>query len=252
MAQNVLITGGATRIGRVISIALGKAGWDVVVHHHRSKRDAEEVVSTLQDLGVRTFAVAADFSDPHQTANLISDAKSRLGPIDCLINNAALFEYDNINTLSRESWDTHFNINLTAPLLLSQKFAEQVSANGEGNIINIIDQRVWNPTPHFISYTLSKTGLWTLTQTLALALAPKVRVNGIGPGPTLPSARQTKEDFELQWQTLPLKRRVMPQDISDAVLYILSAKSMTGQMIALDSGQHLSWYPSPPDAVGKE
>ena len=135
---------------------------------------------------------------------------------------------------------------------MSQKFAEQISANGEGNIINIIDQRVWNPTPHFISYTLSKTGLWTLTQTLALALAPKVRVNGIGPGPTLPSARQTKEDFELQWQALPLKRRVMPQDISDAVLYILSAKSMTGQMIALDSGQHLSWYPSPPDAVAKE
>ncbi len=249
---NVLITGAATRIGRAIALALGATGWGVVVHHNRSKSAADEVVAEIENTGSRALSLAADLSDPSQTADLMVQAVDAFGGIDCLINNAALFEGDSIETLDRESWAAHLNVNLTAPLMLTQAFARQVSGNAKGNVINIIDQRVWNPTPHFISYTLSKAGLWTMTQTLALALAPRIRVNGIGPGPTLPSTRQTDSEFEEQWQGLPLGRRTALKDIVDAVNYILGAGAMTGQMIALDGGQHLNWAPTRPNQVTKE
>ena len=248
----VLITGAATRIGRAIALALGAAGWGVVVHHNRSKSAADEVVAEIEKRGSRAIPLAADLTDPRQTSDLVAAATKALGSIDCLINNAALFEGDNIETLDRESWGAHLSVNLTAPLMLTQAFAGQLAANAEGNVINIIDQRVWNPTPHFISYTLSKAGLWTMTQTLALALAPRIRVNGIGPGPTLPSMRQSESEFEEQWRALPLRRRTKLEDIVDAVNYILGAGAMTGQMIALDGGQHLSWSSASPNQVAKE
>ena len=248
----VLITGAATRIGRAIALALGTAGWAVVVHHNRSKSAADEVVAEIEKRGSRAIPLAADLTDPRQTSDLVAAATKALGSIDCLINNAALFEGDNIETLDRESWGAHLSVNLTAPLMLTQAFAGQLAANAEGNVINIIDQRVWNPTPHFISYTLSKAGLWTMTQTLALALAPRIRVNGIGPGPTLPSMRQTEFEFEEQWRALPLRRRTKLEDIVEAVNYILGAHAMTGQMIALDGGQHLSWSLPHPTQMAKE
>ena len=249
---NVLITGAATRIGRAIALALGAMGWGVVVHHNRSKSAADDVVAEIENVGSRALSCAADLADPGQTRDLMLEAADAFGTIHCLINNAALFERDNIETLDRESWGAHLSINLTAPLMLTQAFARQLSGDAKGNVINIIDQRVWNPTPHFISYTLSKAGLWTMTQTLALALAPRIRVNGIGPGPTLPSLRQTDSEFEEQWQALPLRRRTALKDIVDAVHYILGAGAMTGQMIALDGGQHLSWAPARPNQVTKE
>jgi len=158
-----------------------------------------------------------------------------------LVNNASQFENDTIQSTTRESWDQHMNVNLRAPFVLSQIFAEQVPKGTEGNVVNILDQRVWNLTPFFMTYTLSKTALWTLTQTMAMAMAPKIRVNGIGPGPTLKNERQSEDDFVRQWTEVPLRRRVMPQEIADTLRYILQASSMTGQMIALDGGQHLGW-----------
>ena len=162
-------------------------------------------------------------------------------PLTVLVNNASLFENDTVNDATRESWDKHLDVNLRAPFVLSQMFAEQLPEDQDGNIINLLDQRVWNLTPFFMSYTVSKAGLWTLTQTLAMALAPQIRVNAVGPGPTIRNERQSEEDFARQWGETPLERRVMPQDIADAVRFIINAPSMTGQMIAMDGGQHLGW-----------
>jgi len=172
---------------------------------------------------------------------LLARATAAVGPITLLINNASVFEKDLWNTVSRASWDTHMEVNLRAPFVLMQDFARLRPAGAAANIINLIDERVWNLTPYFVSYTVSKMGLWALTQTLALALAPEVRVNAIGPGPTLQSAHQTPEQFRRQWEMMPLKRPVDVRDICRAVRFILDASSMTGQMIALDGGQHLGW-----------
>jgi NAD(P)-dependent dehydrogenase (short-subunit alcohol dehydrogenase family) len=168
-------------------------------------------------------------------------ATADLGPLGCLVNNASIFENDLALTVTRESWDRHLETNLRAPFVLMQEFARRLPETAAGAIINILDQRVWNLTPYFISYTLSKTGLWALTQSMALALAPRIRVNGIGPGPTLPSPRQTPEQFRRQSEVMPLQRGTSPEEIGDAVRFILSAPSITGQMIALDGGQHLGW-----------
>jgi NAD(P)-dependent dehydrogenase (short-subunit alcohol dehydrogenase family) len=158
-----------------------------------------------------------------------------------LINNAASFEYDSINSLSSDSWDLHINTNIRAPLFLSQSFVKNISKNSKGNIINIIDQRVWNLTPHFMTYTLSKTALWTLTQTLALSLSPNIRVNAIGPGPTIKSKMQTNEEFKEQYQRMPLSVPTSLEEINQFINLILNSPSLTGQMIALDGGQHLGW-----------
>ncbi len=249
----VLVTGAATRIGRAIALALGVAGWGVVVHHNRSKEAAADVVAEIENAGSRAISLAADLTDSQQTLDLVPLAVKALGPIDCLINNAAFFEHDDIESLDSVSWGAHLSVNLTAPLMLTQAFASQLPTGViEGNVINIIDQRVWNPTPYFVSYTLSKAGLWTMTRTLALALAPRIRVNGIGPGPTLASVRQSQADFEQQWRSVPLQRRTDLQDICEAVIYILGARAMTGQMIALDNGQHLSWSPAHCSQPAKE
>lgn len=236
-----LITGAGQRIGAAIARALAADGWAIGVHYRRAGAEARALAAEIEAAGGQARAFAADLAREEQTATLIGRVGDALGPVSTLINNASEFDYDNWQTTSRESWDRHMEANLRAPFVLIQGLVGQLPAAMPGNVINIIDQRVWNLSPHFTSYTLSKAGLWTLTQTLALALAPDVRVNAVGPGPTLPSKRQTGEQFHAQWAGLPLGRPTQPGEVADAVRFILDAPAMTGQMIALDGGQHLGW-----------
>ncbi len=237
--KTALITGAARRIGRAIAEGLAAEGWKIAVHYSGSDADADALVAALgRD---RAVAIAADFAEPAAPAEVMRKAAAALGPIGCLINNASVFERDELATATPESWDRHMAINLRAPFFLSQAFAAQVTAPAHGAIINILDERVWHLTPHFASYTLSKAGLWTFTQTAAMALAPRIRVNGIGPGPTLPSPRQTQAQFDAVARAIPLQRPTAPAEIAAAVRFILAAPAMTGQMIALDGGQHLGW-----------
>ena len=236
-----LVTGAGQRIGRAIALGLGAAGWSVAVHRRDSAADADETVAKIEAAGGRAAALVADLGDEAEAKDLPRRAVEALGPLGCLVNNASLFEYDSAESATRESWEAHMAVNLRAPFLMSQAFAKGLPAGAAGAIINILDQRVWNLTPHFISYTLSKSGLWTLTQTLALALAPAIRVNAIGPGPVLASARQSEAQFRAQAENTPLGHGAEPQEISDAVRFILAAPAMTGQMMALDGGQHLGW-----------
>ncbi|MFQ5535377.1 MAG: SDR family oxidoreductase [Sphingomonadales bacterium] len=237
-----LVTGGALRIGRAIALSLGARGWRVAVHYRQSAVEAQEVVAEIEASGGRAMAIQADLADEDEAGSLISRIGQTLGTVTCLINNASEFEKDTIETVTRESWDRHIAINLRAPLVLTQAFAAALdSAGATGNVINMLDQRIWKLTPVFLSYTVSKTGLWTLTQTLAQALAPRVRVNAIGPGPTLPSKRQSHQHFAAQTEAVLLGHGATPDEICRAVQFILDAPSLTGQMIALDGGQHLAW-----------
>jgi len=241
MSGAALVTGAARRIGRVIARDLAAAGWPVAVHYHRSGEDADSLVAEIVAAGGRAVALAADLAREAEVEALVPRATAALGPLACLVNNASEFVLDKIDTVTRASWDAHIETNLRAPLVLSQAFARQLPAGSEGNIINLLDQRVLSLTPYFLSYTVAKAGLWTLTQTLALGLAPRIRVNGIGPGPTLPSPRQTEAQFAAQCAAMPLGRGTTPEEIAAAVRFILAAPSMTGQIIALDGGQHLGW-----------
>ena len=236
-----LVTGAARRIGRAIALDLAGHGWAVAVHHNRSAEAAEDLVRQIVADGGRAVALGADLALEAESAGLIARAVAALGPLGCLVNNASRFERDEIDGVTRESWDSHLEPNLRAPLVLAQGFAKALPPNRGGVIINLLDERVWNLTPHFISYTVSKSALWTLTRTLALALAPHIRVNGIGPGPALPSDRQSAEQFARQCASLPLGRGTNPEEICQAIQFLLAASSMTGQMIALDGGQHLGW-----------
>ncbi|MCC7168225.1 MAG: SDR family oxidoreductase [Rhodospirillales bacterium] len=236
-----LVTGAGLRIGRALALDLARQGFAVAVHYHRSQAPAQAVVAEIVGLGGRAAALGADLAKEAEVAGLVPQAVAALGSLGCLINNASVFELDSVETATRQSWDLHMEINLRAPFVLAQAFAAQLPQGHTGNVVNIIDQRVWNLTPYFTSYTLSKAGLWTLTQTLALALAPRVRVNAVGPGPTLPSPRQSQAQFDRQCAAMPLRRGTSPEEICQAVRYILSAPAMTGQMIALDGGQHLGW-----------
>ena len=239
--KTALISGAAKRIGRSIAFELSKAGWSVAIHHRSSEVEAADTVSSILSKGGNAVAIAAELSNEEETLNLISQTRNLLGPIGCVINNASIFEYDSVESVSAKSWHDHMAINLRAPFLLSQSMSAYLPEDCCGVIINILDQRVWNLTPHFISYTLSKSGLWTLTQTLALALAPDIRVNAIGPGPVLPSVRQTESQFLEQCKNTPLRQGANPEEIALAVKFIVMASSMTGQMLALDGGQHLGW-----------
>lgn len=236
-----LITGAAQRIGRAIAIELARQGRPIAVHYGASKAAAEDTVGEIERDGGHAVALGADLAREEQVRALLPAAEAALGPIDCLINNAAAFERDSVENATRASWDAHMETNLRAPFVLIQAVAERLPAGRTGNVINILDERVWNLTPHFVSYTLSKSALWSLTQTMALALAPHIRVNGIGPGPTLPSPRQSDEEFARQQAMMPLGRGTTPAEICAVVQFILAAPAMTGQMIALDGGQHLGW-----------
>jgi len=239
--KTILVTGGAHRIGGHISSRLAEEGWSVAIHCNKSVDQANELARTIISQGGNAAAFSADLSSSESLSGLMSRVVDELGPVGALINNASIFEAEQWNDVSLNSWAAHLDVNLRAPFFLSQAFAQQMPRNSFGAIINIIDQRVWNLTPGFISYTVSKSGLWTLTQTLAMALAPQIRVNGIGPGPTLANKRQDKKAFIRQSESMPLKHRVLPSDISDTVIYLLDTTSVTGQMIAVDSGEHLGW-----------
>jgi NAD(P)-dependent dehydrogenase (short-subunit alcohol dehydrogenase family) len=236
-----LVTGGAKRLGRAIALKLASDGWDVAIHYHHSRDEAEATGSEIRALGQRTLLLQADLGQEEQVRHLIPEASRALGPVTCLINNASVFEMDKIDTVTRESWDRHIETNLRAPFVLSQAMALALGQSEPGNIINMLDQRVWKLTPYFMSYTVAKMGLWTLTRTMALALAPHIRVNAIGPGPTLPSPRQSPEHFAAQSAAMPLGHGATPEEIAETVIYILGSPSITGQMIALDGGEHLGW-----------
>jgi NAD(P)-dependent dehydrogenase (short-subunit alcohol dehydrogenase family) len=242
-----LITGAARRIGRCLALEAAKAGYGVVVHHHHSADDAEEVCAEIEAMGGHAHAVAADLADASALPALIDEARAAIGPLSLLVNNASLFEDDRIETLTAATWDAHMSANFRAPVLLAQAFARQAPAGSL--IVNIIDQRVLRPTPQFFSYALSKAGLWDATRMMAQALAPNIRVNGIGPGPTLPSTHQSAEDFAAEAKNIPLQKRTTPEEIAQAMAYLIEATSVTGQLIAVDGGQHLAWRT--PDVIGE-
>jgi NAD(P)-dependent dehydrogenase (short-subunit alcohol dehydrogenase family) len=239
-----LVTGGARRIGRALALALAEAGFAVAIHHHRSRQDAGALAADIERNDGKAVVLAADLADEAAVERLLPAATAALGPVGVLVNNASLFDNDTLATATRASWEAHLAVNLRAPLVLTQRFAALLPPDAGGVVVNMLDERVWNLTPYFLSYTLAKSALWTLTRTAALALAPRIRVNGIGPGPTLPSPRQSPEQFLERCRAMPLKRGTSPEEIAAALRFILAAPAMTGQMIALDGGEHLGWAPS--------
>lgn len=242
-----LVTGASARIGRAIALGLGASGFTVAVHHRDSDAEALKTVGDIEAAGGKAQCFAANLADESAVDALMAGVTETLGPVTCLINNASRFEDDDIGTMSRASWDAHLEPNLRAPLRLTQLMAENLG-HIEGNVINLIDQRVLKLTPQFLSYTVSKTALWTLTQTLAQALAPRVRVNAIAPGPTLKNHRQSAADFKKQVDATPLGRGASLEEFTSTVDWILATPSLTGQMITLDGGQHLIWQT--PDVTG--
>jgi len=240
LPQTALITGAARRIGRAIALDLAAHGWRVVIHYRHSKDEAQGVAAEITQAGGEAVALPANLADISDVQSLIPRCAEALGTATCLVNNASEFFLDTIGSVTPEGWHTHLDINLKAPVFLAQALYASLPSGTEGNVINIIDQRVWRPTPDFFSYTISKAGLWTATQTLAQAMAPRVRVNAIGPGPVLQSVHQTPSDFAAETVSTPLQRGPSLAEIAAAVRFILSTPSMTGQMIALDGGQHLA------------
>jgi NAD(P)-dependent dehydrogenase (short-subunit alcohol dehydrogenase family) len=236
-----LVTGGAQRLGRAIVLALAAQGFDVAIHFNTSREQAAATLAQVRALGRRAVLLQADLGNEAQVERLIPQATESLGPVGVLVNNASRFDRDEWHNVTLDSWDLHMAANLRAPFVLMQGFALALPATAEGVVINMIDQRVWSLTPHFVSYTVSKAGLWTLTQTMALALAPRIRVNAIGPGPALPSPRQSEAQFARQSASVPLGHGTSPAEIGGAVIMLLGLPAMTGQMIALDGGQHLQW-----------
>jgi NAD(P)-dependent dehydrogenase (short-subunit alcohol dehydrogenase family) len=235
-----LITGGARRIGRVLVGACADAGYDVAIHVRTVDEDAEAAAGDVRRRGRRAAIHACDLRREPATVALVGEAESELGPVTLLVNCASVFEEDAFSDFNRASWDLHMETNLRAPLVLAQAFARRLPAGREGLIVNILDQRVVNPRPDFFSYSLSKSALWTATQMLAQALSPRIRVNGIGPGPTLPNQHQDAAAFEAEAASTLLGHAVDPAEIAAALRYLIDAPSVTGQMIAVDAGQHLS------------
>lgn len=248
MNKAALVTGGAQRIGRRIVERLAAEGYAVAIHCRRSTDEAEKIVADIRDAGGKAAIVRADLADGPAVERLMPEAVRMLGPLTLLVNNASEFEPDEVETLSQDRWDRHFAVNLRAPAFLARDFAHQLPADMQGCIVNIVDQRVWKLTPQFFSYTLTKAALFSATQTMAQALAPRIRVNAIGPGPTLSNVRQGDEDFAKQSEAVLLGHGGTPDEIADAVLYLTQARSVTGQMIAVDGGQHLAW--ETPDVAG--
>jgi len=237
----ILVTGAAKRLGGAIATQLAQQGHAVALHANRSIAQAEALAAELRQSGFQAVALQADLTDSRQTSDLIARASAEIGPLDGLINSASVFLDDEAAHFDPESYDAHFDVHVRAPMILGAAFAAQVPDDRSGSIINIIDQRVWALTPRFFSYTLSKAALWTMTQTMAQAFAPKIRVNAIGPGPTLKSERQAPEDFQAQVESLPLGRGPALDEFGRTIRFLFDTPSITGQMIALDGGQHLIW-----------
>jgi NAD(P)-dependent dehydrogenase (short-subunit alcohol dehydrogenase family) len=238
--RTALITGAARRIGRAIAVDLAAHGWRVGLHYRRSRDEAERLVEEIRSAGGLAAALPGNLADLEDVRALIERCTQALGAPSCLVNNAAEFLPDTITSVTSSGWETHLDVNLKAPVFLAQALYLNLPDGVQGNVINIVDQRVWRPTPEFFSYTISKAGLWTATQTLAQAMAPRVRVNAIGPGPVLKSVHQTDTDFEAEKSATLLGCGPTLAEIAAAVRFILDTPSMTGQMIALDGGQHLT------------
>jgi len=240
-----LVTGGAKRIGRAICLELAAAGFDVAIHHRDSHAETADLVREIEGMGRRAVGLSADLADIKAAHALIGEAVEALGPLSVLVNNASVFADDRLENITGESWSAHLDVNLRAPVMLAQAFAAQ--APDGAAIINILDQRVLKPDPRFFSYGLSKSALWVATRTMAQALAPRIRVNGVGPGPTLPSVHQAAGEFEAEARATPLQRAGSPEAVAQSVLWLVDATQVTGQMIAVDGGQHLAW--KTPDIV---
>jgi len=239
-ARKIILTGGATRIGAAIAEKISGPNKEIIIHFNKSKSKAESLKRKLQNYGTKVYLIKADFSKEKDVKKFIKLAKSKLKYFDCLINNASLFENDKLENFNANSWEKHLSVNLKAPALLSKEFSKNVKGKNN-NIINIIDQRVFKLTPYFFSYTISKTGLFTLTKTSAMSLAPNIRVNGIAPGPTIKNKRQSEKHFRKQYLATTLKRQVNVQEICNAVDFFIKNSSITGQILAIDSGQSLNW-----------
>ena len=246
-ARKIIITGAATRIGSAIARKLSGPNKEILIHYNRSKSNAERLRIELQKNGTKIYLVKGDLSKETDVNKILKFAKKKLKYFDCLINNASLFENDKLENFTTDSWGNHLRTNLRTPALLSKEFAKNVKGKNN-NIINIIDQRVFKLTPYFFSYTISKTGLYTLTKTSAMSLAPNIRVNGIAPGPTLKNKRQSEKHFKKQYMATPLKRQVDVEQICNAVDFFIKNRSITGQVISIDSGQSLNWQT--PDIMG--
>ncbi|WP_333823879.1 SDR family oxidoreductase [Pinisolibacter sp.] len=246
--RTALITGAARRIGAAIARDLAAHGWGVAIHYNSSRDDAEALVAEIGASGGRAVAVKADLSDLAALPGLVDAAAVGLGPIGLLVNNASEFEPDEIGALDVARLERHLTVDLASPCLLADAWLARLPEDVHGHVINIVDQRVWRLTPRFFSYTLAKTALWTATRTMAQALAPRIRVNAIGPGPSFANPRQTAEDFARQTDAVPLGRGPAPEEFGRTVRYFVDTASVTGQMICLDGGQHLAW--ETPDVVG--
>ena len=236
-------------MGAAIAKKLSGPNVEIVIHYNKSKLNAEKLQKELKKNKTKVWLIKGDLSKEYDLKKIIKFAKSKLKYFDCLINNASLFENDNLKNFTSKSWDNHLNVNLKAPAFLTKEFAKNIKGKNN-NIINIIDQRVFKLTPFFTSYTLSKTGLYTLTKTSAMSLAPNIRVNGIAPGPTIKNKRQTDKHFKKQYLATPLKQQVDVREICNAVDFFIKNSSITGQVLAIDSGQNLNWQT--PDVIGKE
>ena len=239
--RTALVTGGARRIGAAIVRALAADGWAVAIHCRRSAEEADALAAQLRAGGARAAVVTGDLADLAALGGIFPAAKAALGPVTLLVNNASVFLKDRIGGLEAKVWQAQFDINLRAPVFLAEAFAAQLPEGAEGNIVNMIDQRVWKPTPMMTSYLLSKAALWMATRTLAQALAPRIRVNGIGPGPTLPNQYDGEAGLAREVAKLPLGHAVDLADFGRAIRFLVETRSITGQMLALDCGQHLAW-----------
>jgi NAD(P)-dependent dehydrogenase (short-subunit alcohol dehydrogenase family) len=249
-APTALVTGGAQRIGRAIVLALARSGYAVAVHAHRSVAAAGELCASITAAGGAAAVVACDLADHDAVLGLVPAAAAAVGPLTLLVNNASVFEPDGIGALDRARFDRHYAVDLRAPVFLAEAFAAQVvgahvPAGANASIVNLLDQRVYKPTPHYLSYGLAKSALHAATTTLAQALAPRVRVNAVAPGPALPNSRQDAETFARLCRAVPLGHGPTPEEIADAVLFLAAARSITGQTITVDGGQHLSWQADP-------
>jgi len=240
-AQKIIITGGATRIGAAIAEDLADGKNQITIHYNKSKKKAKQLRNILEKKGSKIFLIKADLNKISELNKIINFANVKMKGVNCLINNASLFENDSVKNFSIKKWNKHLNINLRAPVILIKQFSKLVPKNVKANIINIIDQRVFKLTPFFLSYTLSKTGLYTLTKTSAMSLAPNIRVNGIAPGPTIKNKRQSLKHFKKQYLSTLLKKSVDTKEICSAIKFLITNKSITGQVIAIDSGQNLNW-----------
>jgi NAD(P)-dependent dehydrogenase (short-subunit alcohol dehydrogenase family) len=237
----VLVTGAGRRLGRAIVFDFASRGWRVGIHYHASSAEALDLVAEIKGKGGKAAAFTADLARLDALQPLIEACAEALGPPTCLVNNAARFEWDSIATLAGDTWQAHIDVNLSAPIFLTQAFARTLPEGAAGNVINLIDQKVLRPDPEYFSYTVAKAALWAATQTMAQALAPRIRVNAIAPGPVLKGVGQSQADFEQEVRTTLLRHQVSPEDVTAAIRFLLDTPSITGQMIALDGGQHLVW-----------